>query len=76
MSPTHGFSIGVIAAGSIAQADAARAVKAGHQIKLSNSRGSESLAELVDRFVVKHPLQHEDIHNQFLGLDELHRHGR
>jgi predicted dinucleotide-binding enzyme len=49
VSPTHRFSIGVIGAGHIAQAIAARAVVAGHHVKLSNSRGPESLAELVDR---------------------------
>jgi hypothetical protein len=49
MSPTHSFSIGTIGAGNIAQAIAARAVAAGHHIKLSNSRGPESLAEPVGR---------------------------
>ena len=49
MSPTRSFSIGLIGAGNIAQAIAARAVAAGHQIKLSNSRGPGSLTELVGR---------------------------
>ena len=47
MSPTPSFSIGVIGAGKIAQAIAGRAVAAGHHVKLSNSRGPESLAKLV-----------------------------
>jgi hypothetical protein len=49
MSPSHSFSIGSIGAGNIAQAIAARAIAAGHEIKFSNSRGPESLAELVGR---------------------------
>jgi predicted dinucleotide-binding enzyme len=53
MSPTPSFSIGVIGAGHIAQAIAARAVAAGHHVKLSNSRGPESLAELVGRLGAK-----------------------
>jgi predicted dinucleotide-binding enzyme len=49
MPPTPSFSIGVIGAGNIAQAIAGRAVSAGHHVKLSNSRGPESLAKLVGR---------------------------
>jgi 8-hydroxy-5-deazaflavin:NADPH oxidoreductase len=36
-------------AGDFAQAFAKRALKAGHKVKLSNSRASDSLREIVDR---------------------------
>src|ERR1700741_1413688 len=41
------MEIGTIGAGAFAQAFAKRALKAGHQVKLSNSRGSASLREIV-----------------------------
>ena len=47
MSRSHNLSVGTIGAGNIAQAVAGDAVAAGHQVKLSNSRGPQSLAELV-----------------------------
>jgi 8-hydroxy-5-deazaflavin:NADPH oxidoreductase len=37
------MEIGTIGAGALAQAFANQALKAGHKIKLSNSRGPESL---------------------------------
>jgi predicted dinucleotide-binding enzyme len=43
------MDIGVIGAGDFAQAFAKRALKAGHKVKLSNSRGRESLRETVKR---------------------------
>jgi predicted dinucleotide-binding enzyme len=43
------MDIGVIGAGDFAQAFAKRALKAGHNVKLSNSRGPESLRETVKR---------------------------
>jgi predicted dinucleotide-binding enzyme len=43
------MDIGVIGAGDFAQAFAKRALKAGHKVKLSNSRGPESLRETVKR---------------------------
>jgi len=43
------MDIGVIGAGDFAQAFAKRALKAGHKVKLSNSRGPESLRETVER---------------------------
>ncbi len=49
MSSSHNLSIGTIGAGNIAQAIAGHALTAGHPVKFSNSRGPESLAELVDR---------------------------
>ena len=42
--------IGIIGAGTVAQAFARKAVKAGHKIVFSNSRGPESLAPLVAQF--------------------------
>jgi len=41
------MEIGTIGAGDFAQAFAKRALKAGHQVKLSNNRGPESLREIV-----------------------------
>jgi predicted dinucleotide-binding enzyme len=43
------MEIGTIGAGDFAQAFAKRALKAGHQVKLSNSRGPESLREIVNQ---------------------------
>src|SRR5580693_7671948 len=43
------MEIGTIGAGDFAQAFARRVLKAGHKVKLSNSRGPESLREIVDR---------------------------
>jgi len=43
------MEIGTIGAGDVAQAFAKRVLKAGHKIKLSNSRGPESLREVVNR---------------------------
>src|ERR1700758_429413 len=43
------MEIGTIGAGDFAQAFAKRALKAGHQVKLSNNRGPESLREIVKR---------------------------
>jgi len=42
------MEIGTIGAGAFAQAFAKRALKAGHKVKLSNSRGPDSLRELVN----------------------------
>jgi predicted dinucleotide-binding enzyme len=43
------MEIGTIGAGAFAQAFAKRALKAGHKVKLSNSRGSDSLREIVNQ---------------------------
>ena len=43
------MEIGTIGAGDFAQAFAKRALKASHKIKLSNSRGPDSLREIVNR---------------------------
>ena len=43
------MEVGTIGAGDFAQAFAKRALKAGHKVKLSNSRGPESLREIVNR---------------------------
>src|SRR5260221_11659036 len=43
------MEIGTIGAGALAQAFAKRALKGGHKVKLSNSRGPESLREIVNR---------------------------
>src|SRR5580765_6135691 len=43
------MEIGAIGAGDFAQAFAKRALKASHKIKLSNSRGPDSLREIVNR---------------------------
>jgi 8-hydroxy-5-deazaflavin:NADPH oxidoreductase len=42
------MEIGTIGAGDFAQAFAKRALKAGHKVKLSNSRGPESLREIIN----------------------------
>ncbi len=41
------MQIGTIGAGDLAQAFAKRVMKAGYEVKLSNSRGPESLREIV-----------------------------
>jgi len=43
------MEIGTIGAGAFAQAFAKQALKAGHKVKLSNSRGPESLREIVNQ---------------------------
>jgi predicted dinucleotide-binding enzyme len=43
------MEIGAIGAGDFSQAFAKRALKAGHKVKLSNSRGPDSLREIVNR---------------------------
>src|SRR5579872_102084 len=43
------MEIGTIGAGDFAQAFAKRVLKAGHKVKLSNSRGPDSLREIVNR---------------------------
>jgi len=43
------MEIGTIGAGDFAQAFAKRALKAGHKLRLSNSRGPESLREVVNQ---------------------------
>jgi predicted dinucleotide-binding enzyme len=43
------MQIGTIGAGTLAQAFAKQALKAGHKIKLSNSRGPESLQKIVNQ---------------------------
>src|SRR6266436_2260347 len=43
------MQIGTIGAGDLAQAVAKRAIKAGYEVKLSNSRGPESLREMVGK---------------------------
>src|SRR6267378_1589949 len=43
------MEIGTIGAGDLAQAFAKRVIRAGYEVKLSNSRGPESLREIVMR---------------------------
>src|SRR5260370_34939369 len=43
------MEIGTIGAGAFAQAFAKRALKAGHKVMLSNSRGPDSLREIVNQ---------------------------
>jgi predicted dinucleotide-binding enzyme len=43
------MEIGTIGAGDFAQAFAKRALQAGHKVKLSNSRGRESLREIINQ---------------------------
>src|ERR1044071_8066946 len=43
------MEIGTIGAGTFARAFAKRALKAGHKVKLSNSRGPDSLREIVNQ---------------------------
>src|SRR5260370_3594185 len=43
------MEIGTIGAGAFAQAFAKRALKVGHKVKLSNSRGPESLRQIVNQ---------------------------
>ena len=47
MSPNQTFTVGTIGAGNVAQTIARLALAAGHNVILSNSRGPESLTELV-----------------------------
>jgi len=47
MTPGNPLTIGTIGAGQVGQAIARAAVKAGHRVVLSNSRGPESLADVV-----------------------------
>jgi predicted dinucleotide-binding enzyme len=42
------MEIGIIGAGAFAQAFAKRALKAGHNVKLSNSRRPDSLGDIVN----------------------------
>jgi 8-hydroxy-5-deazaflavin:NADPH oxidoreductase len=49
MSSNHHFTVGAIGAGTVAQTIAHLALAAGHTVILSNSRGPESLTELVGR---------------------------
>src|SRR6266849_3554618 len=42
------MEIGTIGAGDLAQAFAKRVLKAGHNVKISNSRGPDSLREIVN----------------------------
>lgn len=48
MSTTKTLTIGMIGAGDVAQTIARGALIAGHRVVLSNSRGPETLADLVD----------------------------
>src|SRR5580693_10243872 len=43
------MEIGIIGAGALAQAFSKQALKAGHKMKLSNSRGPDSLQKLVNQ---------------------------
>jgi predicted dinucleotide-binding enzyme len=49
MSPNQTFTVGTIGAGNVAQTVARLALAAGHNVILSNSRGPESLSELVSQ---------------------------
>jgi predicted dinucleotide-binding enzyme len=49
MSTNHSLTIGTIGAGNVAQTIARVALAADHQVILSNSRGPESLTELVSQ---------------------------
>jgi 8-hydroxy-5-deazaflavin:NADPH oxidoreductase len=49
MSPNQTFTVGTIGAGNVAQTIARLALAAGHKVILSNSRGPESLTELVSQ---------------------------
>jgi len=49
MSPNQTFTVGTIGAGNVAQTVARLALAAGHDVILSNSRGPESLSELVSQ---------------------------
>ena len=48
MSPNQTFAVGTIGAGNVAQTIARLALARGHRVILSNSRGPESLTELVN----------------------------
>src|SRR6201990_525480 len=43
------MEIGTIGAGDLAQAFAKRVLRAGHKVKISNSRGPDSLREIVNQ---------------------------
>ncbi len=49
MSSNSRFSVGTIGAGQVAQTIAGAAIEAGHQVTLSNSRGPDSLKDLVSQ---------------------------
>ena len=49
MSSNHSLTVGTIGAGNVALAIAGQAVAAGHRVILSNSRGPQSLTDVVDR---------------------------
>jgi 8-hydroxy-5-deazaflavin:NADPH oxidoreductase len=49
MTTTQTISVGTIGAGNVAQAIARHALEADHHVVMSNSRGPESLTEIVDR---------------------------
>jgi len=49
MSPNQTFAVGTIGAGNVAQTIARQALAPGHQVILGNSRGPESLSELVSQ---------------------------
>jgi 8-hydroxy-5-deazaflavin:NADPH oxidoreductase len=49
MSTNRNLTVGIIGAGTLGQVLAAQAVAAGYRVKLSNSRGPESLKEVVAR---------------------------
>jgi len=55
------MEIGTIGAGAFAQAFAKRALQAGHKVKLSNSRGPDSLREIVNQLGPGGPLAGRDL---------------
>jgi 8-hydroxy-5-deazaflavin:NADPH oxidoreductase len=50
MSSSPNFSVRLIGSGLVAQTIAGAAIEAGHQVKFSNSRGPDSLKDLVSQF--------------------------
>lgn len=50
MSSSSHFSVGLVGSGQVAQTIAGAAIEAGHQVKFSNSRGPDSLKDLVSQF--------------------------
>jgi predicted dinucleotide-binding enzyme len=50
MSSSPSISVGTIGAGNVAETIAGLAIEAGHQVKFSNSRGPDSLKDLVNQF--------------------------
>ena len=50
------MEIGAIGAGSLAQAFAKQALKAGHKVKLSNDLGPDSLREIAIDLALEQPL--------------------